>query len=104
MGRMWWFNILGDNRRSISGLLQIYLITEGCVLRTGKLVSLKRENTELILTVKITGWRQIIDYFGLSIESDPSSVVKKNVYLVHIGFIPRPSSVKIHAETHHLDK
>ena len=39
---------------------------------------------------------KFIDYFGLSIEAEPSRVVKKNVYFVLIGYIPRPLSVKLH--------
>ena len=38
-------------------------------------------------------WINFIDYFGLSIEADPSKVVKKNVHFVCIKYILRPSSV-----------
>ena len=47
------------------------------VLITAKLVALKRENTEPILTLKGTEWRKFIDDFGLSIEADPSRVVNQ---------------------------
>ena len=40
---------------------------------------LKGGNTEPILTVKRIEWMKFIDYFGLSIEADPSRVGKKNV-------------------------
>ena len=41
---------------------------------------MKRENDELILTVKIIGLSKFIDYYGLSIEVEPSSMGQKNVY------------------------
>ena len=56
-GRMWWYNILGDNEVSISHILRIDPITAGSILLTVKLVvsvALKRVNSEPILTVKIT--------------------------------------------------
>ena len=71
---------------------------------TDNLVSLKRENTEPILTVKIIEWRKLIDYIGLSIEADPSTVGKDNVYMFHIGNIPIPSSVKFHIASHQMEK
>ena len=70
--RMWWYNILGDNEGSISHLLRIDYITAGSILLTAKLVSLKRRNSDPIFTVKRTEWRKFIDYFGLSIEANPS--------------------------------
>ena len=54
--------------------------------------------------VKIIEWREFIDCFGLSIKADPSRVGKKNVYIFHIGYIPRPSYVKLHIERHQLEK
>ena len=78
-GRMWWYNILGDNEGSISYLLQLDPITVGYVLLTDNLFALKRVNPELTLTVKRTEWRKFIDYFGRSIEANPSKVGKKNV-------------------------
>ena len=42
--------------------------------------------------MKRTEWIKFIYYFGLSIEAEPSMVVKSNVHFVHIGSIPRPSS------------
>ena len=89
-GWMWWYNILGDNKGSISHLLQLDTITTGSILLTSNLVEMKRGNTDTILTVKIIEWRKFFDYFGLSIEADPSRVGKKNVYFVHIGYIPSP--------------
>ena len=53
-GRMWWYNILGDNDRSISHISRIDPITVGSILLTVKLVALKRENYEPILIVKRT--------------------------------------------------
>ena len=47
-GRMWWYNILGDNEGSISHLLQLDHITAGSILLTANLVALKRENYEPI--------------------------------------------------------
>ena len=64
---MWWYNILGDNEGSISDILQLGTVTAGSVLITNNLVAPKRENTEPILTVTITEWRKLIDYFGISI-------------------------------------
>ena len=101
---MWWYNILGDNDRSISHISRIDPITVGSILLTVKLVALKRGNYEPILTVKITEWRRFIDYFGRSIEANPSRVGKKNIYILHIGYIPRPSSIKLHISRRHLDK
>ena len=51
---------------------------------SAKIFSLKRENPEHILIVKIIDWMKSIDCFGLSIEADPSRVGKKNVYFVYI--------------------
>ena len=101
---MWWYNILGDNEGSISHLLRLDPITSGCILLTADLVALKRENSEPILIVKRTEWRKFIDYFGQSIEADPSRVGKKKIYIFHIGYIPKPSSVKLHISRHHLKK
>ena len=92
-GRMWWYNILGDNKGIISHLLCIDPITAGSILLTAKLVSLKKENYEPILIVKRTEWRKFIDCFGLSIEADPSKVGKNNVHFFRIGYIPSTSSL-----------
>ena len=56
-----------------------------------------------------TEWRKFIDYFGLSIEADPSKVGKKNVHFVRIGAIPitsipKPSYVNPHIERQYMDK
>ena len=51
-GSMWWYNILGYNKGSISHILRLDTITAGSILLTVKLVSLKRGNCEPILTVK----------------------------------------------------
>ena len=88
---MWWYNILGYNEGVISHILRLDNFTPGSILLTTNLVALKRENYEPISIVKRTEWRKCIDYFGLSIDSNPSRVVKKNVYLVHIGYIPSTS-------------
>ena len=64
---MWWYNILGDNKGSISHILWSYPISVGYILITTNLVALKRENRDPILTVKSTEWRKCIDYFGPSI-------------------------------------
>ena len=78
-GRMWWYNLLGDNKGSISDLLRLDPITAGYFLLINNLIAIKRGNHEPILTVKRTEWRKFIDYFGLRIEADPSRVGKKNV-------------------------
>ena len=101
---MWWYNILGDNKGGISHILGLDPIAAGYVLLTANLVVPKRENPEPISTVKITEWRKFIDYSGTSIENDPSRVGKKNIYIVHVGYIPSPSSVKIHIARHHIEK
>ena len=85
-------------------LLRIYNFTKGYVLITDNLVSLKKENMDIILIVKIIEWRKLIDYFGLSIEANPSRVVKNNVYIYHIWYIPRPSYRNTHIARHHMDK
>ena len=85
---MCWYNILGDSKGNISHILRFDPITAGSILLYVKLVALKRENYDLILVVKITEWSKFIDYFGLSIESEPSKVGKKNVYFFRIRYIP----------------
>ena len=62
---MWWYNILRDNKGSISHLLWLDSITEGSILLTVKLVALKRGNCEPILTVKGTDWSKLIDCLDL---------------------------------------
>ena len=47
-------NILGDNEGIISHLLWIDPIAAGSILLTDNLVALKRENYDIILTVKRT--------------------------------------------------
>ena len=87
---MWCYIILGDNKGSISYILCIDPIVSESVLFTDKLVSLKMENTEPVLTLKRTEWKKSINYFGLSIEANPSRVGKNNVYFVRVGYIPIP--------------
>ena len=65
---------------------------------------MKRGNPEPILIVKRTEWRKFIDYFGLSIEVDPSKMVKNNTHLVRIGSIPDTSYGNPHIERQHMDK
>ena len=74
---MWWYNILGDNKGSISHILRLDPITVKSILLTVILVALKRENYEPILIVQRTKWRKFIDYLGRSIEVDPSKILKK---------------------------
>ena len=53
------------------------------------------ENVESILTVKIIERRKFIDYFGLSIDANPSRVGKKNIhfpYWIHTKPFIRKSS------------
>ena len=77
---MWLYNIFWDNERIISHILRIDTITEGSILLTADLIALKRENCEPILIVNRTEWRKFIDYFGLSIEADPSRVGKNHTF------------------------
>ena len=77
---MWWYNILGDNEISISYLLRLDPITAGSILLTVKLVALKRDNRDPILSLKRTKLRKFIDYFGLSIEANPSKVDKNKIH------------------------
>ena len=51
-----------------------------------------------------TEWRKSIDYFGLSIDADPSKVGKNNIHFVRIGFIPSNSSQNPHIPRKHMDK
>ena len=103
-GRIWWYNILGDNEGSISHLLRLDPISACSVSLTSKIVALKRKNTDLILIVKRTERKKFIDYFGLSIESDPSRVGKKNVCFFCIGSIPIPLSMHPHISRQQPDK
>ena len=54
--------------------------------------------------MKRTEWRKFVDYFGLSIEADPSKVGKKNVHFFRIGYIPRPSYGNPPIERQSMDK
>ena len=54
--------------------------------------------------MKRTEWSKFIDYFGLSVEADPSKVGKNNVQFLCIGYIPSTSSGNTHISRHHLDK
>ena len=101
---MWWYNILGDKKGIISHLLQLGTITAGYILLTIKIFAPKKENSDPILTSKITEWRRFIDYFGQSIEADQSRVGQKKIYFIHIGYIPRPSSVNLYMSMHHRNK
>ena len=101
---MWWYNILGNNKARISYILRIDLITAAYVLLTANLLAPKSPSLDIILTVKRTEWGKSIGYFCLIIEADPYSIDKKNVYFVHIGYTPSPSSVKLHIARHHVDK
>ena len=101
---MWCYNILGDNKGSISHLLHIDPIDPGSVLLNNKPFVLKKENPEPILTFKIIECRKFIDYFGLSIEANPPRVGKNNVYIFRIGYIPIPFIYKLHIERHLLEK
>ena len=60
---MWWHNIFWDNKGSISHILQPDPNSPGSVLLTDKLVAMKRENPNPILTVKRTERRKFIDSF-----------------------------------------
>ena len=99
---MWWYNIIWGNKGITSNILQLDSINAGSDLLNANLISLKRKNTEPILTGKRIEWSKFIDYFVLNIEADPSRVVKKNVYFLLIGYILIPSSRNIHMARHHL--
>ena len=101
---MWWYNILGYNKGRISYISRFYLITTGFILLTDNLVALKRENSELILIMKIIEQRKLIEYFGLSIESKIYKVVKSNGDFYRIGSIPITSSGNPHISRKHLDR
>ena len=81
-GKMWLYNILGDDKGIISHLLRFDPVTAGYDLLASNLVFMKRKNPEHIITVKRIEWRKCIDYFSLSIEANSSKLVKKNVYLL----------------------
>ena len=100
---MWWYNILRDNKESISHLLWFDPITSGYILLTDNLVALKKGNSEPFLVMKRTEWRKIIGYFGLSIEADPSRVGKQ-IFSLHIGYIARHSSLNINISRHRMGK
>ena len=101
---MWWYNILGDNRVSISHILWIDPIITGSILLIDNIVAMKREKSEPILILKRNEWTKLIDSFGLSIDTDLSRVRKLNVYFIHIGSIPITSYVNTLTERQHLDK
>ena len=82
---MWRYNIIGDNVGSISHILRLDTLTAGSILLTDNLVALKRGKYDPILIVKRTEWRKFIDYFGLSIEANPSRVGIKNKYVFLYG-------------------
>ena len=84
-GRIWWYNTLEDNKGIILDILRPGNITSGSVLINTNLVVPKGGNNEPVLTVKRTEWRKSVDYFGLSIDTDPSRVDKKNVYFFILG-------------------
>ena len=99
---MWLYNLLGDNKENISDLLRLDTFIVGFALLTDNLVELKRENPYPILSVKIIDWRKIIDYFGESIEADPSRVGKKNLCIFHRRYITSPSSQKLHKSRYNM--
>ena len=103
-GRMWWHNILGDTNGSISHLLWLGTIAAGSLLLSANPVAIKRKNSDFILIVKRTLWRKSIDYSSQSIEADPSRVVKNNIFIVYVGYITRPSPIKLHISMHHMEK
>ena len=96
---MWQYNILGDNEGIISHLLRLDPINTGYILLNANIVALKKGNSDPILVVKRTEWRKFFDYFGRSIEADPSKVGKINLHFVHIGSIPRTSY-----RNHHISR
>ena len=73
---------------SISYILWFDPIDEGYFLLTSNIVFLIRENTDPILTLKIIELRKLVDFFGISIESDPTRLGKNNLYFLFIVSTP----------------
>ena len=101
---MGWYNILGNNKGSISHILWIDPISEGYILLTNKIVALKRVHYEPILILKITEWMKFVDFFGLSIETDLSKVGKLDDQFFRVGYIPITSYGNPHIERKQIDK
>ena len=101
---MWWYNIIGYNQGIISHILQLDNITEGSMLLNVKPVALKRVTYEPILIVNRTKWRNLIDYFGQSIEADPSKVGKKKIYIFPYWIYTKTFICKLHISRQHLVK
>ena len=99
---MWWYNILGYNKGSISHNLSLDYITAGFIFLVANIVALKRGNSRPILIVKRTDWMIFVDYFDISIETDLSKVGKLNVHFFRIGSIPITSSVNPCIARQHL--
>ena len=59
-GKIWCYNILGDNKGSISHILQHDNITPGSVLLAYNLVVLKKENPEPIFKVNRIEWENAL--------------------------------------------
>ena len=104
MVRLWCYNILGDNKGSISHLLKLDYITSGSDLLTYNLVVLKGEIYETIIIVKRTELRKFIDYFGLSIDTNPYNVEKLNIHLARIGPIQSTPYGNTHIARQQLEK
>ena len=77
---MWWYNVLAVNKVSILHLLWFARNTAVSILLTSKIVALRRENSDPILTVKRTEWRKSLEYFGQRIKSNLFMVGKKKIY------------------------
>ena len=71
----------------IQHLLRLDPITAGYILLTDNLVALKRNNSDPILIMKRTEQRKFIDYIGLSIDANLFRLGKRNICIVHIGYI-----------------
>ena len=54
--------------------------------------------------MKRTEWRKFVDYFGRSIDADPSRVVRITYIFVYIGSIPITSSRNPHITEHQMYK
>ena len=102
-GSLWWYSILGDNEGIISHLLRIYPITSGSILLTIKIVALKQE-----ILIPSKQWNELNggnSFIVLVYVLSPTHILcTKYIYFFHIGYIQRPSSIKLHIPRHHVEK
>ena len=95
---------LGITRKAYLIYYGLILLMPGLIYSPITFLHQKEKILSPLKNIKITEWSKFIDYFGTSIEADPSRVGKKNVYFVHIWYITSPSSINIHIPKQHMDK